>query len=208
MERSAETKSEYFAGEIYAMAGASERHNTIAMNVGFLLTDRFKGRPCKAYGSDLRVKIEPTGLYTYPDLLVVCGKPRFEDSGLDTLLNPNVIFEILSPSTEAYDRGAKFGQYRQIESLSDYVLIDQDRPFVEYFQRQPAGSWLLTDYAGLEAALPLPVIDCTLPLADIYDKVEFPESTAPRSLLRLIKEEGPDWQPASPEPVTGRQDSP
>lgn len=193
LERQAETKSEYFAGEVFAMAGASERHNVISVNTAYLLVGQLKGRPCKAYGSDMRVKVERAKLYTYPDVVAVCGKPLFEDSQLDTLLNPTVVFEVLSPSTEAYDRGAKFETYRQIESLTDYVLISQDQALIEHYQRQPGGQWLLTDYRGLEATLALASIGCTLPLAEIYDKVDFPQEVVRRGVLRVVREPEPEW---------------
>lgn len=201
LERQAETRSEYHAGEIFAMTGASERHSSIAMNTGALLTSQLKGRPCKAYGSDMRVKVERSGLYTYPDVVVVCGKPLLEDSQLDTLLNANAVIEVLSPSTEACDRWAKFEHYRQIETLTDYVLISQDQAFIEHYQRQPDGRWLLADCRGLEAVLTLASIGCTLPLAEVYDKVEFPAEPARRGALRIVKEPGPAWQttfPSSP----------
>ncbi len=126
LERQAETKSEYYAGEVFAMAGASRKHNTIVTNLAYLLVGQLKGRSCEVYNSDMRVKVSATGLYTYPDLVVVCGKPRFDDDQEDTLLNPTVIIEVLSKSTEAYDRSEKFAQYRALELMADYLLIAQD----------------------------------------------------------------------------------
>ncbi len=126
MERQAETKSEYYAGEVFAMAGASRKHNLIVPNLAYLLVGQLKSRSCEVYNSDMRVKVSATGLYTYPDLAVVCGKPRFDDDQEDTLLNPTVIVEVLSKSTEAYDRGEKFAMYRALESMTDYLLIAQD----------------------------------------------------------------------------------
>jgi Uma2 family endonuclease len=178
LERQAQTKSEYLRGEVYAMAGASRQHVTIMTNAIVALGTRLIGGPRMVFGSDLRVKVPPTGLYTYPDVSVVCGKAQFEDRQQDNLLNPTVIFEILSRSTEGYDRGEKFAHYRTLESLSDYVLISQHRPLVEHFTRQPDDSWLLKSYEGLDAILPIPSIGCELPLADIYDKVEWPEEEA------------------------------
>ncbi|MCS6844015.1 MAG: Uma2 family endonuclease [Caldilineales bacterium] len=202
-ERRAETKSEYWAGQVYAMAGASERHNSIQANTLASLVTQLRGRPCKAYGSDMRVKVERMGLYTYPDAVVVCGQPVLEDSHQDTLLNPSVIFEILSPSTEAYDRGAKFEAYRKLETLTDYVLISQDEALVEHYARQPDGRWLLTDYRGLEAVLALPSIQCSLPLAEIYDKVELPPSDERRALIRVLREQQLAYQAeaATPSPL-------
>ncbi len=175
IERGAEFKSEYFNGEIFAMAGASRAHNAIVLNIGSEIRQHLKHRPCKAYVNDLRVKVSPTGLYTYPDLVVVCGKEQFEDAHLDTLLNPTLIIEVLSDSTEAYDRGRKFEHYRHLDLLVEYVLIAQHRPHVESFRRQPDQHWLLTECNGLNGTLRLQSIDCDLALAEVYDKVELGE---------------------------------
>ena len=177
IERGAEFKSEYFNGEIFAMAGASRAHNTIVLNTGSEIRRYLKNRPCKAYVNDMRVKVSPTGLYTYPDLVVVCGKEQFEDTQLDTLLNPTLIIEVLSDSTEAYDRGRKFEHYRHLDSLIEYVLIAQHRPHVESYRRQPDHQWLLTECHGLEGTLRLQSIDCDLALAEVYDKVELGENS-------------------------------
>ena len=189
MERQAETKSEYLCGEVFAMAGASRQHVTIMTNTIVALGTRLKAGPCMVFGSDLRVKVPPTRLYTYPDVSIVCGKPQFEDRQQDTLVNPTVIFEILSRSTEGYDRGEKFANYRTLESLSDYILISQHRPLVEHYARQPNGSWLLDSYEGLAATLPLPSIGCELLLADIYDRVEWPEADPKMIGVRLVRDE-------------------
>lgn len=173
MERVAEVKSEYLAGETFAMSGATEPHDLIAGNVFAALHLLFKGRSCKAYTSDMRVNVTPTGLYTYPDVSALCGEARFEDENRDTLLNPAVIVEVLSKSTEAYDRGQKFAHYRAVESLTDYVLISQDRMCVEHFTRQPDGRWLYTEKRGIEDRLDLSAVGCQLTLSDIYDKVEW-----------------------------------
>ena len=175
IERSADYKSEYFNGEIFAMAGASRAHNTIAVNTTIQLGNQLKKRPCKLYANDMRVKVSPTGLYTYPDVVVVCGKEQFEDAHLDTLLNPTLIIEVLSDSTEAYDRGRKFEHYRHLDSLVEYVLIAQHRPHVESYRRQPDHQWLLTECNGLDGTLRLQSIDCELALAEVYDKVEVSE---------------------------------
>ena len=177
IERGAEFKSEYFNGEIFAMAGASRAHNTIVLNTGSEIRRHLKNRPCKAYVNDMRVKVSPTGLYTYPDLVVVCGKEQFEDTHLDTLLNPTLIIEVLSDSTEAYDRGRKFEHYRHLDSLIEYVLIAQHRPHAESYRRQPDHQWLLTECHGLEGTLRLQTIDCDLALAEVYDKVELGENS-------------------------------
>lgn len=174
LERQAETKSEYINGEIYAMAGASREHNYIAGDLFGELRSQLRGRNCKLFMSDMRVRVRPTGLYTYPDVVVVCGRPRFDDSQVDVLLNPTVIFEVLSPSTEAYDRGAKFAHYRYLDSLKEYILVAQDRMQVDHFARV-GHQWLLTAYSRPEEILQLPALECAIPLAEIYAQVELPE---------------------------------
>lgn len=176
IERSAEFKSEYFDGEIFAMTGASEPHNLVVTNATRELSVQLKKRPCKLYANDMRVKVDPTGLYTYPDLVVVCGKAQFDDTHLDTLLNPTLIIEVLSDSTEAYDRGRKFEHYRKLESLAEYVLIAQNRPHIESYRRQPDHHWLLTECDGLDSVLRLDSIDCAIVLAEIYDKIDLLEA--------------------------------
>ena len=173
LERSADFKSEYFDGEVFAMSGASEPHNLIVVNASAELRQQLKKRPCKLYANDMRVKVSPTGLYTYPDLIVVCGKAQFDDTHFDTLLNPTLIIEVLSDSTEAYDRGRKFEHYRKLESLAEYVLIAQHRSHIESYRRQPDQSWLLTESAGLDNIFRLDSINCELALAEVYDKIEF-----------------------------------
>ena len=175
VERRAQTKSEYFDGEIFAMGGASEAHNLIVGNTLAEIHQRLKGRPCKIYANDMRVKISPTGLYTYPDVVGVCGHAQFDDQHLDTLLNPVLIIEVLSDSTEAYDRGRKFEHYRKLDSLREYVLIAQNRPLVESYRRQTDQHWVLTESAGLDCVIRLQSLECDLALAEIYDKVEFPD---------------------------------
>ncbi|HET7079982.1 MAG TPA: Uma2 family endonuclease [Chloroflexia bacterium] len=177
LERAAPYKSEYLAGEIFAMAGAREEHNTIAANIVRQLGNQFQGRPCRVYVSDMRVRVSPAGLYTYPDVVAVCGPREFADAHHDTLINPTVIFEILSPSTEAYDRGEKFAQYWRLASLTDYVLVAQDRVRVEHFTRQGDG-WFVTAASALDDALRLASIDAVLPLAALYENLEFPPSAA------------------------------
>jgi Uma2 family endonuclease len=172
LERKAEVKSEYFAGEVFAMAGAGEAHNLMVTNVIVALGTQLRKRPCKVHPSDMRVLVSQTGLYTYPDAVVVCGEPRFLDDKRDTLLTPTLIVEVLSDSTEAYDRGQKFEHYRQIESLQEYVLVSQAAPKVERFLRQEAGTWLFSEATGLDATAELASIQCRLPLAEVYDKVD------------------------------------
>lgn len=173
LERKAEGKNEYFAGEIFAMSGASERHNLITLNIAAALHAQFRGRPCRAYVSDLRVKVSPTGLYTYPDVVALCGKAQFDNEQGDTLLNPEVIIEVLSPSTEAYDRGGKFGHYRKLASLHEYVLISQEEPHVELYVRQTDNQWLLSEASDVHDVVQFPSVNCVLRLSDVYDKVEF-----------------------------------
>jgi Uma2 family endonuclease len=173
IERRAESKSAYFQGEMFAMAGAGEGHNLIAGNLLAGLHAQLRSRACRAYGSDMRVRVSAAGLYTYPDVTVLCGEPQFLDDRRDTLLNPMLIAEVLSPSTEAYDRGRKFGHYRSLESLAEYLLVSSERVSAELFARQPDGRWLLTAASRLEDTLELPAAGCRLPLADLYEKVEF-----------------------------------
>jgi len=175
LERKALYKSEYVNGHIFAMSGASRPHNLIAGNVFGELRPQLRGRPCEAYVSDMRVKVSPTGLYTYPDIAVVCGEILLDDAHNDTLLNPVVLIEVLSPSTEAYDRGEKFAHYRRLASLQEYVLIAQDKVRVEHFKRQ-GDQWVLTEISDIEGVLRLPAIECQVTLKDIYERVEFPSA--------------------------------
>jgi Uma2 family endonuclease len=177
LERHAEFKSEYLDGRIVAMTGASSVHNLIVGNVHAELRTQFRGRRCLAYVGDMRVQIGSGRRYVYPDVAGVCGEPRFMDGALDTLLNPGLIVEVLSPSTEAYDRGEKFQHYRGIESLQEYVLIAQHRVLVERFVRG-GEFWTLTTASELDASVELTSVDCTIPLREVYDKVDFPTPTA------------------------------
>jgi Uma2 family endonuclease len=171
LERQAPSKSEFFDGEIYAMARASRKHVLVEGNILRELGTRLKGRPCTVLTSNMRVRVRATGLYTYPDASVVCGRPEFEDIQSDTLLNPTVLIEVLSPSTEAYDRGEKFSQYRRLPSLQEYVLIAQDRVLVERYRRR-GDLWVISDLHSLDDVLPLESIDCKIPLSEIYYQVE------------------------------------
>ncbi len=176
-ERLAQSKSEYLDGRIHAMAGASRVHSLIAMNLGAELRQRLRESPCEVHGSDLRVLVDETGLFTYPDVTVVCGEPKFfERSKLDTLVNPKVIFEVLSPSTEAYDRGGKFGHYRRVASLREYVVVSQERMLVEWFCRGDDGAWVLREARGAEGVLRLDSLGCEVPLSGIYERVNFEEA--------------------------------
>jgi Uma2 family endonuclease len=174
LERQAETKSEYFDGEMFAMAGGTRPHSLIATNLLRELSVRLKDTDCVVYNSDLRVKVEATGLYTYPDVSVACGRQRFLDEQEDTLLDPMVVIEVLSDSTEGYDRGKKFEHYRQIPACREYLLVSQKEPRIEQFVRQPNGEWILKEAAGLEAEIKLPSLGIVLPLAEVFAKVQFP----------------------------------
>jgi Uma2 family endonuclease len=172
-ERESETKHEYFRGEVFDMAGASREHNLIAASALSLLQVQLLERPCEVYGSDMRLKVMATGLYTYPDISVACGDIELTTDALDTFVNPNLIIEVLSPTTEAYDRGKKFRHFSQIESLQEYVLISQDTPRIERFLRQEVGKWEYLDVRGLEGTIELSSIECSLKLADVYRKIVF-----------------------------------
>lgn len=176
LERQAETKSEYLNGYIYAMSGASRNHNRITLSLGSMLHSRLKDKPCEPFVNDMRVKVSPTGLYTYPDVIVVCDEPQFEDTQLDTLLNPKVIIEVLSDSTEKYDRGDKFAHYRALESLTDYLLVAQNQPRIEHFARQNDGSWRYAVADGLDTEIEIATIGSTLRLAEVYERALFPEA--------------------------------
>lgn len=173
IERKAEFKSEYYGGEMYAMSGGTYPHGVIILNLGAELRAALKGRPCSTTSNDVRLRVSPGGLYTYPDVMVVCGDPRFADDQADTLLNPTLIVEVLSHSTEAHDRGLKFEQYRMIESLKEYVLVSQYRPKIEKFRRQASGEWVLSECTGLEAVCEFGSVECRIPLSEIYSNVKF-----------------------------------
>ena len=171
-ERKALTKSEYRDGQMHALPGASRKHNLITVNVTGEFYIQLRTRSCEVYPSDMRVKVSAAGLYTYPDVIVVCDEPRFDDTHFDTLLNPTVLIEVLSPSTAAYDRGEKFASYQKLDSLCEYVLISQDRVRVEHYLRQTHG-WDLTEFQSLSDVFQLVSIGCELSLQAIYAKVEF-----------------------------------
>ncbi len=172
-ERVATTKSEYYAGEMYAMAGGSRRHNSITGNIFAALYNKLADSPCRPFLSDQRIRISELDLGTYPDLSVVCDQLKSDKVDPEAITNPRVLVEVLSDSTESYDRGKKFDFYRQISSLDEYVLVSQKEPIVERFRRQPNGDWLLTVYKGLEATLDLASIQVELSLNDIYRFVDW-----------------------------------
>ena len=174
-ERKAAFKNEYLNGVIRAMSGASEAHNRITVNMILRLGNLLNDLEYSLYVGDLRVRAGAADAYLYPDVVIVRGPPRFEDDVFDTLLNPAVVIEVLSPSTEARDRGEKFAQYRQLESLHEYILISQERVHVEHYLRQGT-QWLLTEFRDSDDMLPIVSADCELSLQHIYRLVEFPDT--------------------------------
>ncbi len=170
-ERKADSRSEYHQGQIFAMAGASRNHNRIVTNVSTALDNQFKQRDCNNYSSNMRVSVRNGDSYVYPDAVVTCGEERFEDNKGDTLLNPIVIIEVLSSSTEAYDRGAKFLCYQAIDSLQIYVFISQQPHRVEVYEKQKDGHWAYISYHHLPESIELKAIKCRLESDDIYSKV-------------------------------------
>ncbi len=172
-ENAATFKSEFYRGEIFAMAGASPRHNSIVTKLIIGLGNRLLGTPCRPFTSDQRVRILTSSLITYPDVSVVCGPLEMDAEDSIAINNPSVVVEVLSQSTASYDRGEKFDLYRELESLQTYILVSQDKPHVERFVRQPDDSWLLTVFKGVEAVLELTTLGCSLPLAEIYADVTF-----------------------------------
>ena len=172
LERQAEFRSEYVAGEMFAMAGASRRHNRIVTNLVAALDGQLRARPCNVYSNDMRVKMQSTGLYTYPDVVATCGEEMFADRENDVLLNPLVVIEVLSDSTEAYDRGKKFENYQSVESLKEYLLVAQNSHRVEQFVRQSGKNWIYSESHEPGEIIRIQSIKCELQLEDIYLKVE------------------------------------
>jgi Uma2 family endonuclease len=179
-ERTAQTRHEYLDGQIYAMAGGSPPHNAICFNVAGELYLQLKGKPCQGFTSDQKIRADPADLFSYPDVTIVCGELQFHDEFQDVLLNPKVIIEVLSPTTEAYDRGEKFARYRQIKTLSDYVLIAQDKPSLEHYVRQRGDRpWLYSVVTEMSGSITITSINCTLNLADVYAQIVFPKKRPP-----------------------------
>lgn len=176
-ERTDDKKHEYLAGTIYAMAGGSARHNRIAGSTYATLYAQLRQRQCTVYPSDMRVKVIQTELYTYPDITIVCGNEQYEDKKEDTLLNPTIIIEVLSPSTEKYDRGKKFQHYRTILSLREYILIAQDTYHIERFARQSDNTWVLSEASSREDSIDITTIQCVLRLEEVYEKALFSSTT-------------------------------
>src|SRR5579862_1541036 len=173
LDRASQFRNEYYNGHMYAMSGGTYAHGKIIANLGRQLGNALDPGPCTVTSSDVRVQVELRGLYCYPDVVVVCGDPQYHDNRLDTILNPTLLVEVLSPSTEAYDRGFKSAQYRTIESLQEYALVSQSEPRVEVFRRQSGGHWLLSEAIGLESICHFESLECAVPLAEIYAKVTF-----------------------------------
>lgn len=187
LERGSEERHEYLDGIIYEMAGESPEHGTICTNIAGQLYSQLRRKPCQLFSKDMKVRSGPAprpgrghkGLYSYPDLVVVCGELKFLDERRDVLLNPTVIIEVLSPTTEAFDRGEKWVRYQTwLPVLTDYILVSQTAPHVDHFQRRPDGPWIYTLAYGLEAVLTVESVGCKLPLAEVYDRIVFPEAEA------------------------------
>jgi len=176
IERAADFKSEFFDGEMFAMAGGTPMHSLIATNLASEVRGKLKGGPCVPFNSDLRLKILATGLHTYPDLSVVCGPLEFAGDEEDVIVNPTLLAEVLSDSTEAYDRGKKFEHYRQLPALKEYLLVSQKEPRIEQFLREGSGEWRWREAAGLEAQLELPSLQITIALAEVFAQVKFEAS--------------------------------
>jgi Uma2 family endonuclease len=190
LERQSEERHEYIDGQIYAMAGESNEHADISVNLVVELGSQLKGTPCRVWTKDSKVLSGPAfrsyksikGLFSYPDIVVVCGEPRFLDDHRDVLLNPTVIIEVLSPSTESFDRGEKFRRYRtHLASLTDYVQVSQALPLIEHFRRQSNDEWVLSTVSEMTGSLHLGSINCTLRMSEVYDRVSFPEEEAPET---------------------------
>jgi Uma2 family endonuclease len=186
LERTELERHEYLDGCVYAMAGESPDHGRICVNLVRRLAEQLDSSPCEVFSKDTKVRCGPTprpgqgmqGLFAYPDLVIVCGASQYHDQGRDVLLNPTVLVEVLSPSTEGFDRGEKFQRYRRwLPTLTDYVLVAQDKPLVEHFHRQGDGTWTMRVSEGLEASLTLETMGCTVPLTDVYARVVFEVST-------------------------------
>jgi len=177
-ERAADSRSEFYGGYVYAMSGGTWAHATLISNVARRLGNALDGTPCGVSSSDMRLEVAPRTMYTYPDVMVICGEPRFVDARKDAVTNPTVIVEVLSPSTEAYDRGFKAQQYRAIESLQEYALISQDQPRVEVYRRRE-GQWWLKDVVGLESSCRFESVNAAIPLSEIYDRISFEALAGP-----------------------------
>jgi Uma2 family endonuclease len=170
-ERKAEFRHEFYKGEIFQMSGASREHNTIVFNLAREIGNQLRGKNCEGYANDMRVHIPITGLFTYPDVVIVCGEPKFLDDEFDTLLNPIVLIEVLSPTTAGYDRGKKFWHYQSIESLREYLLVAQDEASVEHLVKQADGRWTVSEYTLPETKIELPSVEISLQISEIYERI-------------------------------------
>jgi Uma2 family endonuclease len=171
-EREQETRNEFIAGQVYAMTGAKENHNLIVTNLIITIGTQFKQRPCRVFASDMKVRIDLADACTYPDVAALCGERQYHDERRDVITNPALIVEVLSESTEAYDRGDKFALYRRLPSLQEYLLVSQERIAAELYTLQADGRWLLSTFDRADQEIALESVDCTVPMAEIYDKVE------------------------------------
>lgn len=182
LERFSNIRHEYLDGVVYPVASQTPTHSGICFNLAGVIGSQIIDSACRGFSPNMKVRAGEKGLYAYPDLAVVCGEPVFHDDQRDALVNPTVVFEVLSPSTEAYDRGEKFLRYSTgIETWRDYVLVSQDRPRVEHFTRKPDGTWSRSEVGGMSGILSLPSIDCEIPLADVYSRIAFPEKLPSQS---------------------------
>ena len=175
-QRQAQTKSEYLAGQVFAMAGAPRTHNTITLNLVGASRQRLRARGCSLFAIDIRVRIQDASAHFYPDVVIVCGQPQFEDEQEDNLLNPVVIVEVLSPSTEDFDRGEKFFAYRKLTSLREYLLVSQNKVCIEHFIRQPDGQWLKREYTHPEQVVHLESVGADLPVQTVYEGITLTSS--------------------------------
>ena len=185
IERELDTRNEYIGGRVYAMTGAKENHNLIVVNLAAELRARFKQRPCRVFANDMKVRIDLADASTYPDVLALGGERQFHDQRRDIICNPSLIVEVLSPSPEAHDRRQRhLALYRRLPSLQDYLLISQDRMAAELYTRQADGRWLMSGFDQEQQVIRLDSVDCEIPLAEIYDKIEFEVQDTPRVFPR------------------------
>ena len=193
IEVASERRHEFYDGEMFAMSGGSYWHNLVEDNLARAIGNRLADRRCTVLTSDQRVKVDATGLYTYPDVVVFCGRPVFEDGVHFSAINPLVLAEVLSDSTERYDRGVKFGHYRRLLSVEEYLLLAQDRISVERYRRQSAadgGTWILTAVTDLERAVEIESLEISVPMAEIYANVEFPPAATRAESLPVERRPG------------------
>lgn len=191
LEEKSDRKSEYFQGEIFMMSSGSANHSRICTIAVVELSLALRGSGCEVFNSDMRILVQDGDLYTYPDASVVCGEVEFVPGRNDTLTNPILLIEVLSPSTRSYDRADKFRFYRSIESLQIYLIIEQDEPFVERHQRLPDGSWTLRDYSKLDEVIELAPIGVNLTVGQLYERVKFPDKRPKRHRIKIVPHPDP-----------------